>query len=146
MDAVFSSSKGKGGILCTYDRKSRRYCVEKLNAISQAGVIRALKRLRKRGVIINALSVTTNNGCEFLNQAKLENTLKCKIYYTRACASCEKGGIENCNRLFRRWFPKGTNFSRVSSEELRRVKNVINNMPGKSPGEKCPNAYYSLTA
>ena len=82
MDTIFSSSKGKGGILCTYDRKSRRYCVEKLNAVSQDEVIRALKRLRKRGTIIDALSVATDNGCEFLSQAKLEDT--CKVYYTRA--------------------------------------------------------------
>ena len=72
--------------------------------------------------------------------------MKCKVYYTRAYDSNEKGGIENSNRLFRRWFPKGTNFSRVSSEELRRVESIINNMPRKSPGGKSPNAYYSLTA
>ncbi len=146
MDTILSAIKGKGGILCLYDRKTRRYCLERIDAISQAEVIRALKRLRKRGLLLDCLSVTTDNGCEFPNQAKLEKTLKCKVYYTRAYASYEKGGIENCNRLCRRWFPKGTNFARVSKQELRRVENIINNMPRKILGGKTPNAYYSFAA
>ncbi len=146
MDTVVSSAKGKGGTLCLHDRKTRRYCFEKINAISQAEVVRALKRLRRRGCLLGVKSVTTDNGCEFLDQAKLEKTIKCKVYYTRAYASYEKGGIENCNRLFRRWFPKGTDFSRIGDDELRKVESLINNMPRKILGGKTPNAYYSPAA
>ncbi len=146
MDTVVSSAKGKGGTLCLYDRLTRRYCFEKISAVTQKEVIRALKRLRKRGFLLDIQSVTTDNGCEFLNQNKLQKILGCKVYYTHAYASYEKGGIENCNRLFRRWFPKGTNFARVEDSELRRVENIINNMPRKILGGRSPNAYYSLAA
>ena len=142
-NTVVSSQKGKGGVLGLYDRKSRKFVSEKLNAINQKEVIKGLKRLRKRGCIGNILSVTTDNGCEFINQKELAKILKCKVYYTRAYAAYEKGGIENCNRLFRRWFPKGTNFAKIPNEELRRVENLINNRPRKSLGGKSPNDYYS---
>ncbi|MBQ6339831.1 MAG: IS30 family transposase, partial [Kiritimatiellae bacterium] len=56
------------------------------------------------------LSITTDNGCEFLDPDKIKAAVGCNVYYTRAYASWEKGSVENCNRFVRRWYPKGTDF------------------------------------
>ena len=47
------------------------------------------------------------NGCEFLDQKLLDRAFKAEPCCTRACASYEKGAVEICNRLARRWHPKG---------------------------------------
>ena len=73
-------------------------------------------------------SVVTDNGCEFLDQAALDRAFGAKVFYTRAYASYEKGGVENCNRILRRWFPKGTDFSQVSTQRLHQVERLINAM------------------
>ncbi|MBR1837661.1 MAG: hypothetical protein IJ783_10285 [Kiritimatiellae bacterium] len=36
--------------------------------------------------------------------------------------------MENCNRILRRWFPKGTDFSQVSAQRLHHVERYINAM------------------
>ena len=45
--------------------------------------------------------MTTDNGCEFLDQKLLDRAFKAETCCTRACASYEKGAVENCNRLAR---------------------------------------------
>ena len=36
--------------------------------------------------------------------------------------------MENCNRILRRWFPKGTDFGKVSAQRLNQVERFINAM------------------
>ena len=41
------------------------------------------------------------------------------------------GSNENANRLIRRWFPKGTDFSKVTAAQLAALQDWINNYPRK---------------
>lgn len=127
-DTVVSRAGGHGGVFVVYDRLSRRYWLEKLVSIDQDGVIRAIRRMRASKRIGRIRSVVTDNGCEFLDQDALDRAFGAKVFYTRVYASYEKGGVENCNRILRRWFPKGTDFSRVSAQRLHQVERYINAM------------------
>ena len=127
-DTVVSRAGGHGGVFVVYDRLSRRYWLEKLVSIDQDGVIRAIRRMRASKRIGRIRSVVTDNGCEFLDQDALDRAFGAKVFYTRAYASYEKGGVENCNRILRRWFPKGTDFSQVSAQRLHQVERYINAM------------------
>ena len=80
------------------------------------------------------LSITTDNGCEFLDARRIESLFSkinalLKLYYTHAYAAWEKGSIENANRPVRRWYPKGTDFSCVSAHAIRALQNFINSIP-----------------
>ena len=127
-DTVVSRAGGHGGVFVVYDRLSRRYWLEKLVSIDQEGVIRAIRRMRASKRIGRIRSVVTDNGCEFLDQGALDRAFGAKVFYTRAYASYEKGGVENCNRILRRWFPKGTDFAEVSAQRLHKVERYINAM------------------
>ena len=126
MDTVVSCAGGKGGLLVLFDRLSRKYFVRKLGRISQRCVLRAIGRLVSDGCLGEVRSVVTDNGCEFLDQAKLDKAFGACLYYTRAYAAYEKGAIENCNRILRRWFPKGTDFSKVPPKRIQQVVDFIN--------------------
>ena len=52
----------------------------------------------RRKALGRARSVTTDNGCEFLDPKRIKAAVGCDVYYTRAYASWEKGSVENCNR------------------------------------------------
>jgi len=67
-------------------------------------------------------SVTTDNGCEFPSQKRLDRVSGAETYYTRAYASYEKDAIENCNRRVRRWHPKGTGFNLLPRHEILRLE------------------------
>ena len=131
MDTVVSSTNGTGGLLVLVDRKSRRYVIELIDHVTQGDVIKALKRMIRRGVLGRARSITTDNGCEFLDPDRIKAVVGCNVYYTRAYASWEKGSVENCNRFVRRWYPKGTDFSKCTRGEMHKLEKVINSIHRK---------------
>ena len=134
MDTIVSGVCGKGGLLVLCDRKSRLYLIEKLDHINQESVAKALRRMKRDGRLDGVKSVTTDNGSEFLDQVPLEKILGCKVYYTRAYASCEKGTVENANRLVRRWYPKGTDFSCLTRGDVLNLERTINSIHRQSLG------------
>ena len=131
MDTVVSSTNGTGGLLVLVDRRSRRYVIEKLAHVTQDEVVAALKRMLARKAIGKARSITTDNGCEFLDPGKIKAVVGCDVYYTRAYASWEKGSVENCNRFVRRWYPKGTDFGKCTAADVHRLERVINSIHRK---------------
>ena len=132
MDTVISKRGSHGGLLVMLDRCSRRYIIEHLNHINQDEVIKAIKRMKARKALPVIRSVTTDNGCEFLSQRRLDRVFRAETYYTRAYASYEKGAIENCNRLVRRWYPKGTDFNRLTRREILQLEDWINSIHRES--------------
>ena len=135
MDTIVSGVHGKGGLLVLIERKTRFYLIVKLRAITQAEVLRALRQLIRQGKITKILTLTTDNGSEFLDSEALAKLFAEKgpvrIYYTHAYAAWEKGSVENANRLVRRWYPKGTDFSKVSLSRIATLERLINSIARK---------------
>jgi len=57
-----------------------------------------------------------------------QDDVGCGAYYTRTCASREKGSVENCNRLVGRWHPKGTDFGKCTCADMHRLEDAINSI------------------
>lgn len=134
MDTVVSSAHGSGGLLVLIDRWSRMYRAVKIRRISQECVLKALRQLVRDGELGPVLSVTTDNGCEFLDDKALEKVFGASVFYTDAYAAYQKGSVENANRMLRRWFPKGTDFALVSKSRVREVVACINAIHRESLG------------
>lgn len=99
MDTVVSSTKGTGGLLVLIDRKSHRYVIELLAHVTQNDVVAALKRMIARKALGKVVSITTDNGFEFLDPNKIKSVVGCKVYYTRAYASWEKAPLRTATDL-----------------------------------------------
>ncbi len=54
------------------------------------------------------------------------------------------GSNENANRLIRRWFPKGTDFSKVTAAQIAALQDWINNYPRKVLNWSISNTVYEL--
>lgn len=94
-------------------------------------------------------SITLDNGSENTSHIKIAQILGTKMYFCHPYHSWEKGSVENRNRVIRRFFPKGTDFSLVTLEQLKFVETVINNMPlkvlkFKKPSEKMQQLEFKL--
>ena len=146
MDTVVSRRGSDGGLLVMLDRCSRRCVIEHVSHISQDEVVKAIRKMKARKALPVIRSVTTDNGCEFLSQERLDRVFKAETYYTRAYASYEKGAVENCNRLVRRWYPKGTDFNRLTGRQVRQLEDWINSIHRESLNGETAHAYDSRLA
>lgn len=150
MDTVVSGVHGKGGLLVLIERKTRYYIVVRLRAITQSEILRALRQAIRRGRFVKALTITTDNGSEFLDHEGIEGLFKAncktKVYYTHAYAAWEKGSVENANRIVRRWYPKGTDFSKVTLKRIEQLQNAINSIHRRLLEGKTANEAYLSAA
>lgn len=76
-------------------------------------------------------TLTRDNGSENKSYENVEKNLGIKVYFAHPYHSWERGSNENCNGLLRRYFPKGTDWNNVSSEEIAQAEYLINTRPRK---------------
>jgi IS30 family transposase len=81
-------------------------------------------------------TLTTDNGIENKQHRLTTQKTGVPVFFTDPYASYQKGGVENANKMLRRYFPKGTDFDTVSQAEVDSALWTINNKPRQSLGFK----------
>lgn len=127
---------GSGYLLSVYERKSRIGKLYKLSDKSSRETSNGLLKLLKG---LEVKTITYDNGLEFAKHELVNNMLGCDSYFCKPYSSWEKGGVENYNGLVRQYFPKGSDFSKISVERLQEVEDEINNRPRDVLGYYSPN-------
>ena len=87
-------------------------------------------------------TLTRDNGSENKDYLTVEKELNLKVYFANPYHSWERGSNENNNGLFRRYFPKGTDFAKISDEEIAQVEYLINTWPRKRLGYLTPAEFF----
>lgn len=83
-------------------------------------------------------TLTSDNGMENFSYDEVQKELGILWYFAHPYHSWERGTNENTNGLIRWYFPKGTDFGRISDEEIDAVETALNNRPRKRLGWKTP--------
>ncbi|MCA9372410.1 IS30 family transposase [Candidatus Woesebacteria bacterium] len=83
-------------------------------------------------------STTLDNGKEHFKHMKLKDKLDMDTYFCHPYCSGERGTNENTNGLIRRYFPKGTDFTKVTDEDVELVLYELNTRPRKCLGFQTP--------
>lgn len=132
MDTVWSR-KGVSACLGTFlERKSRFYTAVKQPDKSAAAMEQSINRLIDVLPPDAFLTATCDRGKEFTNYKEIEaKHTGVQIYFAHAFHAWEKGSNENSNGLLREFFPKGTDFSRVTQEQVATVLRLLNSRPRK---------------
>jgi transposase, IS30 family len=103
----------------------------------------AVRRLQPIGDFVH--TITFDNGKEFAAHQDIAHALKTKIFFATPYHAWERGLNENTNGLIRDFFPKGTDFSTISSAEVAKVERLLNARPRKSLGFRSPQeVFHSL--
>ena len=90
-------------------------------------------------------TITADNGKEFYDFERVSSTLKVLFYFAHPYASCERATNEQTNGMLRVFFPKWTDFSKISEEEIQAVIKIINYKPRKSLNYLCAHeAFYGV--
>lgn len=145
MDLIISSGNKKVCLLTFTDRSSREEIIIKLPNHEAKTVRRAIDRLERQtpGFRQKFRTITTDNGPEFLEYDQLIQSARSRrqrfeVYYCHPYSSWEKGTVEVHNRMIRRWFPKGTDFTDIKQKEIVELQNWMNNYPRKILGWRTP--------
>jgi IS30 family transposase len=88
-------------------------------------------------------TMTLDNGSEFAEYEQLESTLEMEVFFTDPHAPWQKGTNENTNGLTRQFFPKGTDFNKVSRYKVARTENLLNDRPRKRLNYQTPNEVFA---
>lgn len=84
------------------------------------------------------LTMTHDNGMEITKHEQITEDLKMTVYCARPYRSCDRGLNEWYNRELRRFFPKGTDFSKITQREVDAAVDWLNNCPRRSLGYRTP--------
>ena len=131
-DIVGKDSKGHW--ITLIERKTRMGFIFNVKDKQACRIVEVVDRLERMfGALFPLVfkTITFDNGTEFSSSNLMEGNQRTIIYYAHPYSSWERGSNENWNGIIRRYFPKGTSFDDVQDEDLRRIQNMINNMPRK---------------
>lgn len=123
---LIEGRKGSGYLLSLYERKSRLGKLLKLETKQSRGTTEAIIQVLKN---YRVLTVTYDNGLEFSGHLEITRRLGARGYFCAPYHSWEKGGVENFNGLVRQYYPKGSDFRGIGTEELSGVERELNQRP-----------------
>ena len=143
---TIGGKKSSGYISTNVERKSRYLIAtklpdkkaESLNLISIKAFWRIPKKMRK--------TLTVDNGREFARFKELEDKIGLTVYFADPYAAWQRGTNENTNGLLRQYFPKGSDFRKITKNDIVTVVKRINHRPRKCLNYQSPHEVFWKTA
>lgn len=77
------------------------------------------------------LSMTYDRGKEMAEHRLFTQQTQMQVYFANPMSPWERGTNENTNGLLRQFFPKGTDFSKLTRRQIKRVQHLMNERPRK---------------
>ena len=101
-----------------------------MNAALTASITKLPEQLRK--------TLTWDRGKELSGHAQFALATGTRVFFADPHSPWQRPTNENTNGILRQYFPKGTDLSRWSAEDLEAVAHALNNRPRKILGWKTP--------
>jgi IS30 family transposase len=124
-------------IVTLLERKSGFVMIGKLANKTTAQLNKKIKTLIKR-CPSEFKTITADNGTEFHQYLKVEESTPVKFYFANPYHSWERGSNENVNGLIRQYLPKGTSMHKLTQVQCDAIAKKLNERPRKRHNYKTP--------
>ena len=88
-------------------------------------------------------SLTYDQGQEMAEHKLFTKSTKIQVYFAHPHSPWERGTNENTNALIRQFFPKGTDFSKVTLASIKKAQDMLNDRPRKTLEFLTPHEVFS---
>jgi transposase, IS30 family len=134
-DTIVSGRTGSKALSVIYERKTKYIQIEKINSLKPKENIQVIQKIFSQ--FNKTKSITFDNGIENRKHEELHkqtiSTFFCDPY-----SPWQKGGVENANKMIRKFIPKGIDISKVHKKYIKQIVEILNNKPRKSLNYKTP--------
>ncbi len=120
----------KQAIVTLNDRTSGMLKMKKIDSKKADVVENAMKELLEEWMPFSH-TITSDNGKEFTNHQEIAQSLNIDYYFAHPYHSWERGSNENLNGLIRQYFPKKSDFTLITDQEILKIQTKLNNRPRK---------------
>lgn len=131
----------RSAILVSLDRASLKLKLNKLQSKESEVIKNTLTRSYKGEKWLKTF--TFDNDTAFMEHYNIGKKLNVSTYFTRPYTSQDKGSVENRIGVLRRFLPKSTDLSLVSTARLKQIENKLNNRPIRKFNYKTANQVFS---
>ena len=136
--------KGRRSALVTLvERKSGYTRIGRITDLGAPSTSRATRRCMRDLPASWRRSITFDNGREFAYHRQIAQQLGVVIYFAVPYRAWQRGTNENTNGLLRQFFPKGTDFTRISHQAVARAEQLLNERPRKRLGYQTPGEVFA---
>lgn len=126
------------GLGTLVERTTRFTLLVPLKAKDAVSVRKAfVKEVRKLPMQLRQ-SLTYDQGKEMCEHKLFTKQTEMKVYFAHPGSPWERGTNENTNGLVRQFFPKGTDFSEVTRQQIKKAQHLLNGRPRKTLGFETP--------
>jgi len=131
-------AKGTGQITTHVERKSRYLIAARLDDKTAQATAEAVSHIFRRIPRRCRHTLTLDSGKDFARFGDIKKKAGLSVYFGDPYSAWQRGTNENTNGFVRRYFPKGSDFSKISDTELAAVVKKINHRPRKCLGYRSP--------
>lgn len=132
------SRRGPAAPAVAAERKTRYTRLRRLKRKTAHALASALNRTLAQYPHRLRRSLTYDNGPENTAHRRVNAILGTRSFFCAPFHSWEKGTVENTVGLVRRFFPKGTDFTRLPDRAIKRVERWLNHRPRKCLDYRTP--------
>jgi len=132
------SGKANTHIATLVERHSRFVMLVRLPSRQSEAVVHALIEQVRRLPEGLMTSLTWDRGKEMADHKSFKVATDVAVYFCDPQSPWQRGTNENTNGLLRQYFPKGTDLSVFSQQDLDQVANQLNTRPRMTLGYKTP--------
>jgi IS30 family transposase len=133
----------KSAIGTLVERTARLTIISKLKEKNAEAVRKAFAKEFEKVPEGLKKSLTYDQGQEMAQHKIFTKETKIQVYFAHPHSPWERGTSENTNALIRQFFPKGTDFNKVTEKELKRVQELLNDRPRKVHDFYTPNEVFN---
>jgi IS30 family transposase len=125
-------------IVALVERQSKLTRLAKVERNTEAAVKQAIVEMLTP-LVDCVHTITSDNGREFAAHEAIAEGLGADFYFAHPYHSWERGLNENTNGLVRQYFPKGSDFTTITDQQVQAVAERLNERPRKTLGYQTPN-------